>query len=704
MHALPIVIAVLCAMAVAYRYYSAFLAAKVAVLDDSRTTPAHLLNDGHNYLPTNRWILFGHHFAAIAGAGPLIGPVLAVQFGYMPGLLWLVIGVCVAGATQDFLVLAASVRHKGQSLAQIAREQVGALSGATSTAAIAFIIVVALAGLGSVVVKALGGEELKMGAGTGFTLPAGTNALPGVTPLVFTLPAGTLVSVPGRQPGEPFSAYPLARPQALEVTAPADAASVARGGEIRLSGPAHLLIPGSAWGLFTIGCSIPIALLMGLWTHVFRKKTRYRIVESSVLGVGLLLLCVVLGARVPGTALGACLNLNSRQLVVAMGVYGFVASILPVWLLLVPRDYLSSYLKIGTIAALLVGVMLVNPRLELPAFDQIWAGKGPNVQGQLFPFLFITIMCGAISGFHALVSSGTTSKMLNKESDARMIGYGAMLMEGLVGVVALLAAASLSPGDYYAIQIPIESHAARLGTLRLIDGDHDNLQNYEVQVEENLRRRTGGAVTLAVGMSKIFSNVSFLRSLVKYWYHFAIMFEALFILTTIDAGTRILRFLLQEIMGKIRPDLGRVNWWPGAIIATSVGVLAWGWLLWSNDVLTIWPMCGIANQLLAVVALSVMTTVMVNAGRRRYMWVTLPPLAFIVCTTMTAGVEMIFGRFGPAASLDAAGRGALINATLTALMLVCVVIIVLDNARAWLRGPLKEVASDKWLVARKSGK
>ncbi len=687
MTALPIMIVVLCVLAIAYRYYSAFLAAKVAVLDATRTTPAHELNDGHNYDPTNKWVLFGHHFAAISGAGPLIGPVLAAQFGYMPGLIWLVVGVCLAGAVQDFLVLAASLRHKGRSLAQIAREEIGPVSGAASIAAILFIIVVALAGLGSVVVKALGGEEFDIPKMSRVILPEGGAARNGSVANRLKLPANTIFAVPipnmkTTAGAQAMKEFPLSMEEEVEFTEPAEAQKLlsAKPGEpVVIENKATRLIPGSSWGLFTIATSIPIAILMGLWMYVFRKNARTKVVEASILGVVALLICVQIGSYLHGTALGDMLNLTRREVIIAMSIYGFVASVLPVWLLLVPRDYLSSYLKIGTIGALILGVLIVNPKLELPAYSNPWQGNGPNFAGDIFPFLFITIMCGSISGFHALVSSGTTPKMVDKETDARMIGYGAMLMEGLVGIVALIAAASLAPGDYYSIQIPMEKQAAMQGKLKEISGDVDNLKVVEVQVGENLRGRTGGAVTLAVGMSKIFSGFDFFKRLVGYWYHFAIMFEALFILTTIDAGTRIGRFLVQELMGKIHPDLGRVHWWPGAIFATAVIVAAWAYLLWNNDIQTIWPMFGIANQLLAVVALCVVTSVMFNAGRSRYAVVTIAPLAFIVSTTLTAGVQML-QRFY---RLQIQAGGSPRNFIITAVMLVCVVVLLIDSVRAW---------------------
>ncbi|MDM7916245.1 MAG: carbon starvation CstA family protein, partial [Candidatus Eisenbacteria bacterium] len=412
MHALPIMIGVLCVYAIAYRWYSAFLAAKVAVLDDARVTPAYRLNDGQNYHPTHKWVLFGHHFAAISGAGPLVGPVLAAQFGFLPGLLWLVIGVVLAGAVQDFLVLAFSVRRNGRSLAEMARAEIGSVAGVTTIIAILFIIVNALAGLGLVVVKALGGEE-------------------------FTRADGTV-----------------------------------------------LHIPGSSWGTFTIACSVPIALFVGLWMYRIRKG---KVAEASIIGASAVILCTWLGSFIPGSPLARYFSLSHHGVTIAIAVYGFVASVLPVWLLLCPRDYLSSYLKIGTIAALVLGTLIVNPALRMPPLTDFTAGGGPIVPGKVFPFVFITIMCGAISGFHSLVSSGTTPKMLSKESHARTIGYGAMLIESLVGVVALIAACALPPGDYFAINIDLSRQAQWMPVLEKMGFSIENLRMYEAAVREDLQ-------------------------------------------------------------------------------------------------------------------------------------------------------------------------------------------------------------------------
>jgi carbon starvation protein len=610
-HALPILLGVLCLLAIAYRYYSAFLASKVAVLDDSRTTPAYRLNDGQNYHPTNKWVLFGHHFAAISGAGPLVGPVLAAQFGFLPGLLWLVIGVVLAGSVQDFLVLAFSIRRNGRSLAEIARSEIGSVAGVTTAIAILFIIVNALAGLGLVVVKALGGEAFQRADGT------------------------------------------------------------------------VLNIPGSSWGTFTIACSIPIALFVGLWMYRIRKG---RVAEASLIGAIAVLGCTYLGSLIPGSPLERYFSLSHHGITIAIAGYGFIASILPVWLLLCPRDYLSSYLKIGTIAALVLGTLIVNPHLRMPPLTPFTHGGGPIVPGKVFPFVFITIMCGAISGFHSLVSSGTTPKMISKESHARAIGYGAMLIEGLVGVVALIAASSLPPGDYFAINIDLAKQAQWMPILDKMGFHVENLRMYEAAVREQLQGRSGGAVSLAVGMAQIFAGIPFFKSLVSFWYHFAIMFEALFILTTIDTGTRVARFLVQEVGGRFHPKLGRTDWLPGAVVSTGLVVFAWSYFIWTGSIDTIWPMFGISNQLLAVIALAVAGTVLVNAGRGRYLWTTLVPMCWVSTTTLTAGYQLVFWKFLPMARTggDAATRfkGGL-DAALTTIMAACVVVILIDMLRRW---------------------
>jgi len=693
MHAMPLMIGVLCCLAVAYRYYSAFLAAKVAALDDSRVTPAIALNDGQNYHPTHKWVLFGHHFAAISGAGPLIGPVLAIQFGYMPGLIWLVVGVCLAGAVQDMLVLAASVRRGGRSLAEIARAEIGPLAGTTASIAILFVVVIALSGLGVVVVKALGGEEIKLATGTVLRAPEGSaiEFADDAKAKIARMPAGAEITY--------GNGAKVTRSESFTVKAPAESDGFAvtdAGATITLPQGATQAVPGSSWGTFTIACTVPIALLVGLYMYKLRKG---KVVEASAIGAIATLAATVAGNWIPGSALEPYFSLTREQTIWAICSYGFIASVLPVWLLLCPRDYLSSFLKIGTVVLLVAAMLVANPKLAAPAVNPVFAGGGgPYFDGPIFPFCFICIMCGAISGFHALVASGTTPKMITRESHVRTIGYGAMLIEGLVGIVALLAAASLPQGDYWAINIDLSRVDKYAGDLVTLDATKDNLPEIERQVGgESLRGRTGGAVTLAVGMSQIFTEAMRrvagdrvnLDSVIKYWYHFAIMFEALFILTTIDTGTRIARFLLQEALGKIYKPFDKTDWMPGAVLSTALVTAAWGGLIWTGSIETIWPMFGIANQMLAVIALAVVTTVAVNAGRGRYAWLTLLPMLFVVASTTTAAFMMgiKFARnFEAAYSANKTGEMIKwgLNIFFTAFMVIAVAIIVFEAAGRWL--------------------
>jgi carbon starvation protein len=593
MNALPLLLGALLVIAISYRYYSAFIAAKVVALDDHRVTPAHTYKDGQNYEPTNKWVLFGHHFAAISGAGPLIGPVLAAQFGYLPGFLWLLIGVCLAGAVHDFTILVASIRRKGRSLADIARYEISPLAGIIGSIAILIIVIIALAGLGMAVVNAL------------------------------------------RE---------------------------------------------SSWGTFTIAATIPIALFVGWWMYRIRPG---KIREASIIGVAATVGAVFIGHYVPGSFLGEYFTLSREGIVISLAVYGFIASVLPVWLLLCPRDYLSSYMKIGTIAALIIGVVIVHPDLKMPAFTQYVNGGGPIIPGKLFPFVFITIACGAISGFHSLVSSGTTPKMINKESDARFIGYGAMLMEGIVGIIALIAASSLFPADYFAINVSPEKFA----TLGLVP---QNLKELSTEVGEVLAGRPGGAVSLAVGFAQIFAGIPGLKGLMSYWYHFAIMFEALFILTTIDAGTRVARFLVQEFFGRIWKPMERTDWIPGAIISTGLVVFAWAYFIWTGSISTIWPMFGTANQLLACVALAVASSAIINAGKVRYLWVTLVPLVFVAVTTLTACWLNITDNYMPLISVPGKETQGYVNVILTIIMMVCAVIVLIEALRRWYRVLIKK--------------
>ncbi len=585
MNSVPLVIGFLLIVALAYRYYSAFLATKVLLLDDSRITPAHTLKDGTNYDPTNKYVLFGHHFAAIAGAGPLVGPVLAAQYGYAPGFLWMLLGSVLAGAVHDLMILVASVRRDGKSLAEIARHEVSPLAGAIASVAILIIIIVALAGLGKVVVMALA---------------------------------------------------------------------------------------ESSWGTFTIGMTIPVAMITGLWMYRIRPG---KIVEGSVIGVVGVLASVIIGGYIPGSFLAPYLTLSQNNITLAIAIYGFVAAVLPVWLLLCPRDYLSSYLKIGTIVLLIAGVFIVQPDLKMPAFETNFImNGGPVVPGKVFPFLFITIACGAISGFHALVGSGTTPKMLNNEMDARFIGYGAMVVEGVISVIALVAACSLHPGDYFAINVTPDKFAA-LGMTTV------NLDELSREVGETVAGRTGGAVSLAVGFAQIFSALPGMKALMSYWYHFAIMFEALFILTTIDAGTRVARFLVQEFLGGFYTPFQRTDWMPGTMVSTGIVVFGWAYFIYSGNIATIWPMFGTANQLLAAVGLTIATVALINCGKVRYIWTTVPALIFVVVTTLYAGWRNIFDTFLPMLQNPAKYAFGCVNIVLTITIMLCALIIMLESAR-----------------------
>lgn len=595
MNALPIILGALAVIAIGYRYYSLFIVTKVAVLDDLRQTPAYRFYDGQNYFPTPKWVLFGHHFAAIAGPGPLIGPVLAAQFGYLPGLLWLVFGVVLGGSVHDIIILYASVRRDGKSLAEIARGEISSLSGYTAAIAILMIVVIAMAGVGLAVVNAL------------------------------------------RE---------------------------------------------SSWGTFTIAMTIPIAIVMGLW--MFRRE-KPRVMPATVFGVTLTLVALIVGRWIPGSALERFFSFNHPQITLLLAAYGFIASVLPVWLLLSPRDYLSSYMKIGVVVALILGVMIAHPDLKMAALTKFIHGGGPIIPGKVYPFVFITIACGAISGFHALMGPGTTPKMISKESHIRPIGYGAMLVEGIVGIVCLVAANSMYTGDYYTINVPVQKMAA----VRAANPDiadqlvPKNLPMLEAEVGEKVAGRTGGAVSLAVGMAQIFTAIPGLRNLMSYWYHFAIVFEALFILTTIDAGTRVGRFILQELLGKAWKPMARTDWIPGSVIATTVIVFSWAYFILTGSISTIWPMFGISNQLLASIALCVGTTVIINSKRARYAWVTLLPLAFVATTTMTAGWLSITGNFIPLTRDPATAFQGWLDAILTAIMMTALVIVLVDSLRKW---------------------
>ena len=613
--------AAVCTYVIAYRFYSKFLAQRVFGLDPRRATPAELHNNMRDFVPTNRWVLFGHHFAAIAGAGPLVGPVLAAQFGFLPGTLWLVIGVVLGGAVQDFTILFCSLRRDGKSLGQMAKEEINRVAGFAGMLAILFIMIILLAVLALIVVNAL---------------------------------------------------------------------------------------RASPWGLFTIACTIPIALLMGWWMKAWRPG---RVGEASLVGALLLLLALIGGGWVAQNATLAPLFTHSGiHLTWMMVGYGFIASVLPVWMLLCPRDYLSTFLKVSTVLVLGIAILLILPPLRMPAFTRFAIlGEGPVFAGKLFPFAFITIACGAISGFHSLVASGTTPKMISREPDARVIGYGAMLMESFVGIMAMIAACTLDPGVYFAMNTTpaaLQQAASALGSAGFVVTP-ESMQALAAQMgEQTLIARTGGAPSLAVGMAQIFAGATSVLggpTFIALWYHFAIMFEALFILTTIDTGTRVGRFMLQEILGHVWPRFGRTSWYPSIMASSALVTAGWGYFLYQGvvdplgGINSLWPLFGISNQLLAAVALCVGTTILIKMGRARYAWVTAGPLVWLIIVTMTAGWQKIWsadprlGFLAHAASLagstDPNAPRMIFNDrlnTFVALLFMAVVaLVVLASLREW---------------------
>ena len=560
-----LLVAAIATYAVAYRFYSKFIAAKVFALDATRRTPSQRLENGRDYVPTNRWIVFGHHFAAIAGPGPLVGPTLAAQFGFLPGALWIIVGVALGGAVQDFVILAASIRRNGKSLGQMAKEEIGPVAGVTALVAVLGIMIVLISVLALVIVNAL---------------------------------------------------------------------------------------RSSPWGTVTIGLTIPIALLMGVYLRWLRPG---RVLEASALGIVLLGVALHAGRAVAESpTLAPTFTLGGTTLALLVMAYGFAASVLPVWLLLAPRDYLSAFVKIGVVLALAVGIIVVLPPLQMPALTRFTDGTGPVFAGKVFPFAFITIACGAISGFHALIASGTTPKLIEHETDARLVGYGAMLMESFVAIMALIAACVLTPGVYFAINAPVgaigttaESAARAIAQWGFIVTPHE-LTTLASQVgESSLLSRVGGAPSLAVGMAHIFSSALGGGGGMALWYHFAIMFEALFILTTLDAGTRVGRFILQDLGRHVWEPFGRVSWYPAVVLASALFVAMWGYFLYHGvldplgGINSLWPLFGISNQLLAAVALCVGTTVIIKTGRARYAWVTMLPLAWLVIVTLTAGWQKL---------------------------------------------------------------
>ena len=589
MNGLTLVILSACVYALAYRFYGAFIASKVLSLDPDRQTPSYKFNNSYDYIPTNKWVVFGHHFAAIAGAGPLVGPVLAAQFGYLPGLLWLLIGAVVAGGVHDIVVLFASVRTDGLSLMEIAKRNIGKLSGTIAALAVFIIMIIALAGLAIVVVNAL------------------------------------------------FE---------------------------------------SSWGTFTVFATIIIAIFMGIYMKYIRPGD---IVGATIIGVVLLILSVLVGPSLQGSSLAKYFVYNQKELTILLGIYGFTAAVLPIWLLLVPRDYLSTYLKLGVIILLAIGVIVVNPHIRMPAITEYVHGNGPIIAGKVWPFLFITIACGALSGFHSIISSGTTPKIIKNEKDILLIGYGAMLAEGFVAVMALIAATSLVPADYFAINVPKEVFA----TL----GMHvDELPHLSNMVGEDVSGRPGGAVSLAVGMAYIFSKIPFLSHLMSYLYHFAILFEALFILTTIDAGTRIGRYILQEAGGIIYKPLGKKEWWPGIIMCSALFSFAWSYLVYGGTISTIWPLFGTANQLLSAIALLIGTNVLIKMKKVRYTYITLIPFVFVIITTLFACYYNIVDKYMPTKQY--------ILVVLTIIIMILSVLIVFDSIYKWF-GPICKSFKEK---------
>lgn len=625
-----IITAAVCIYAIGYRFYAKFIASKVMLLDDRRATPAERLRNGHDFEPTNKWIVFGHHFAAIAGPGPLVGPTLAAQFGYLPGTLWIVFGAVLGGCVQDFTILFASMRRDGKSLGEMAREEVGPIGGFTALLTVLLIMIILLAVVALVVVNAL---------------------------------------------------------------------------------------RGSPWGTFTILATMPIAVFMGLYLRYWRPG---KVLEVSIIGFGLVLLSIFGGQAVSQSpVLAPMFNYTAMTLAIGIIFYGFLASALPVWLLLAPRDYLSTFVKLGVVLMLGIGVVLIRPELELPALTKFIDGTGPIFAGKIFPFCFITIACGAVSGFHALISSGTTPKLITREGHAMPVGYGSMALESYVGIMALIAACALQPGVFFAVNSPAGVVGATPDVaVATITGwgypvTVPQMETLARQVgEETLMHRTGGAPSLALGMTSIFSRIGGVDRFVGFWYHFAIMFEALFILTILDAGTRVGRFMLQGLMGSLYKPLGRTNWMPGIIGASAAIALAWGYFLIQGvrdplgGINSLWPLFGIANQLLAAIALSVGTTILIKMHRWKYIWITGVPMIWLVAVTYTASYQKILSpipALGFLAQADALkarlAAGAVpaaqiaateaqifnnqLDAVVCGLFVILVTTIIIDSIRTW---------------------
>lgn len=582
-NALTLVFTALLLFAIAYRYYGLFIANKVLKLNNKNTTPALEFSDGKDYVPTNKNVLFGHHFAAIAAAGPLVGPVLAAQFGYLPGALWILIGCVLAGGVHDMIVMFASVRHKGQSLATIASKEIGKTTGTVAGFAVLFILILTLAGLSLACINAM--HE-------------------------------------------------------------------------------------ASWSLFTVVITMPIAVIMGL---IMRYRAN-SVTFASILG-GVLLIAGIIGGHslMQNEFMNSLFTWDIQTISIAIPLYGFLASVLPVWLLLVPRDYLSTYLKIGTIVMLAIGVIVIHPTVQMPALTQFIGGGGPIVGGPVLPFIFIVIACGAISGFHVVIATGTTPKMIEQERQILFVGYGAMLVEGFVALMALIAACTLMPGDYFAINTPKEAYDAFLAAhpgLQTVD-----LQHYSDVIGIDLHGRTGGAVSLAVGMAHIFARVPYMDELTAYWYNFAIMFEAVFILTAIDAGTRVGRFFLQEMLGSVMPKFNDKNWVPGIIISSAAFTFAWGYLVFTGNVSSIWPLFGISNQLLAACGLIVCTTMLIRMNRGKYALCSAIPGVFMAIITFWAGYIQVTAIYIP--------KEQYLLASLAVVAMVLMLIVFIGAFRKW---------------------
>jgi carbon starvation protein len=635
-----LVLAAICSYLIAYRFYGKFIAARVMALNETRATPAERLENGHDYIPTNKWIVFGHHFAAIAGPGPLVGPVLAAQFGYLPGTLWIIAGAVLGGAVQDFVILFASMRRDGKSLGQMAREEIGKVGGLVALITVLLIMVILLAVVGLVVVNALA---------------------------------------------------------------------------------------GSPWGTFTIAATMPVAIFMGLYLRFWRPG---KVLECSAIGFALVLASVFGGQWISSSAtLAPMFTLPAMAIAIGIILYGFLASALPVWLLLAPRDYLSTFVKLGVIAMLAIGILVIRPELAMPALTRFVDGSGPVFAGKIFPFCFITIACGAISGFHALISSGTTPKMIAREPHALPVGYGSMLLESLVAIMAMIASCALQPGVYFAVNAPagVVGKTAQAAAATISGWGYPvtavQMETLAHSVGEvTLFNRTGGAPSLALGMAHIFSRGGGGDAVLGFWYHFAIMFEALFILTIIDAGTRVGRFMLQDLLGHISAPLGRTSWMPGVIGASAAVVGSWGYFLVQGvrdplgGINSLWPLFGIANQLLAAIALSVATTILLKMHGAKFMWITCVPLAWLVVVTFSAGWEKIWsplpriGFLAQAEQLQAAPASPqtqilIFNARLDAVVcgtfMVLVAIVLADSLRVWygiLRGSRDRVVAESPFV------